>query len=232
MPSVRSCAVLRIVATELLGLSCPSEGITCPTSPTWRISTSTASGAREAAPGTSSTSIRTTARSSRRSRSPRPTRSTRPTAPPSAPSGTGPTTNPYARRLVFETALRIIEDREQEITEAIIAELGGTRLKAAFELHLAKEFLREAVHLALRARGPDPPLAGRRQGEPRLPRAGRRRGRHQPLQLPLPAVAEVGRAGARPRQRGRPQAAPEHPDRAAAPWSPRSSRTRACRRVC
>ncbi|MDH2387592.1 aldehyde dehydrogenase family protein [Streptomyces sp. HNM0663] len=62
-------------------------------------------------------------------------------------------TNPYARRLVFERALRIIEDREQEIAEAIIAELGGTRLKAAFELHLAKEFLREAVQLALRPEG-------------------------------------------------------------------------------
>jgi aldehyde dehydrogenase (NAD+) len=62
-------------------------------------------------------------------------------------------TNPYARRTVFERALRIIEDREQEITEAIVAELGGTRLKAAFELHLAKEFMREAVHLALRPEG-------------------------------------------------------------------------------
>ncbi|MEE1930350.1 aldehyde dehydrogenase family protein [Streptomyces sp. TRM 70351] len=62
-------------------------------------------------------------------------------------------TNPYTRRLVFERAVRIVEEREEEITEAIIAELGGTRLKAAFELHLAKEFLREAVHLALRAEG-------------------------------------------------------------------------------
>ncbi|ELS55237.1 aldehyde dehydrogenase family protein [Streptomyces viridochromogenes] len=63
------------------------------------------------------------------------------------------TTNPYARRAVFEKALRLIEDREQEIAEAIIAELGGTGLKAAFELHLAKEFLREAIHLALRPEG-------------------------------------------------------------------------------
>ncbi|MGP3923953.1 aldehyde dehydrogenase family protein [Streptomyces sp. 8N616] len=62
-------------------------------------------------------------------------------------------TNPYTRRLVFERALRIIEDRDQELTEAIIAELGGTRLKAAFELHLAKEFLREAMQLALRPEG-------------------------------------------------------------------------------
>jgi aldehyde dehydrogenase (NAD+) len=62
-------------------------------------------------------------------------------------------TNPYARRTVFERALRIIEDREEEIAEAIVAELGGTRLKAAFELHLAKDFMREAVHLALRPEG-------------------------------------------------------------------------------
>ncbi|MGW3103179.1 aldehyde dehydrogenase family protein [Streptomyces sp. NPDC001100] len=62
-------------------------------------------------------------------------------------------TNPYARRAVFEKALRIIEDREQEIAEVIVAELGGTFLKAGFELHLAKEFLREAIHLALRPEG-------------------------------------------------------------------------------
>ncbi|WSQ10913.1 aldehyde dehydrogenase family protein [Streptomyces sp. NBC_01231] len=62
-------------------------------------------------------------------------------------------TNPYARRGVFEKALRLIEEREQEISEVIVAELGGTRLKAAFELHLAKEFLRESIHLALRPEG-------------------------------------------------------------------------------
>ncbi|NJP50493.1 aldehyde dehydrogenase family protein [Streptomyces sp. SBST2-5] len=62
-------------------------------------------------------------------------------------------TNPYARRAVFEKALGLIEEREEEITEAIIAELGGTRLKAGFEIHLAKEFLREAVNLALAPEG-------------------------------------------------------------------------------
>ncbi|WP_338896760.1 aldehyde dehydrogenase family protein [Streptomyces sp. TG1A-60] len=61
--------------------------------------------------------------------------------------------NAYARRAVFEKALRVIEEREQEITEVIIAELGGTRLKAGFELHLAKEFLRESIQLALRPEG-------------------------------------------------------------------------------
>lgn len=62
-------------------------------------------------------------------------------------------TNPYTRRTVFERALRIIEEREDEIADAIVTELGGTRLKAAFELHLTKEFLREAVQLALRPEG-------------------------------------------------------------------------------
>ncbi|WP_030567854.1 aldehyde dehydrogenase family protein [Streptomyces aureocirculatus] len=62
-------------------------------------------------------------------------------------------TNPYARRTVFERVLRIIEDREAEITEAIVAELGGTLVKAGFELHLAREFLREAIHLALAPQG-------------------------------------------------------------------------------
>ncbi|GAA1909161.1 aldehyde dehydrogenase family protein [Streptomyces durmitorensis] len=62
-------------------------------------------------------------------------------------------TNPYARRAVFERALRIVEDREEEISDAIVAELGGTRLKAAFEIHLTKEFLREAVHVALQPEG-------------------------------------------------------------------------------
>ncbi|MEW2622699.1 aldehyde dehydrogenase family protein [Streptomyces sp. NPDC048106] len=62
-------------------------------------------------------------------------------------------TNPYARRAVFERVLRLVEDREQEIADLIIAELGGTRVKAGFELHLAKEFLRESIHLALRPEG-------------------------------------------------------------------------------
>ncbi|GAA2833242.1 aldehyde dehydrogenase family protein [Kitasatospora sp. CM 4170] len=62
-------------------------------------------------------------------------------------------TNPYTRRLVFERALRIVEEREQEITEAIMAELGGTALKAGFELALTKDMLRESMQLSLRAEG-------------------------------------------------------------------------------
>src|SRR5690349_8228456 len=42
-------------------------------------------------------------------------------------------TSPFARRAVFEKVLRLVEEREAEITEAMIAELGSTRGKAAFE---------------------------------------------------------------------------------------------------
>ncbi|MFF2523979.1 aldehyde dehydrogenase family protein [Streptomyces liangshanensis] len=80
-------------------------------------------------------------------------------------------TNPYTRRLVFERALRIVQDREDEIAETIVAELGGTRLKAAFELHLAKEFLREAVQLSLRPEGRilPSPIDGKENRVHRLP---------------------------------------------------------------
>ncbi|MFC4495279.1 aldehyde dehydrogenase family protein [Streptomyces ovatisporus] len=62
-------------------------------------------------------------------------------------------TSPYTRRQVFERAIRIIEENEQEITEALITEVGGTHVKTAIELHQTKEFLRESIHLALRAEG-------------------------------------------------------------------------------
>jgi aldehyde dehydrogenase (NAD+) len=61
--------------------------------------------------------------------------------------------NPYARRAVFEKALRLIEEREQDIAEVLVAELGSTVGKAFFELHLAKEFMREAIHVGLRPEG-------------------------------------------------------------------------------
>ncbi|WP_316745487.1 aldehyde dehydrogenase family protein [Streptomyces sp. MK7] len=69
-------------------------------------------------------------------------------------------TNPYARRAVLEKALRLVEEREREITEVIIAELGGTHVKAGFEIHLVKEFLRESIHLAPRPEGQILPSPG------------------------------------------------------------------------
>ncbi|MYT31829.1 MULTISPECIES: aldehyde dehydrogenase family protein [unclassified Streptomyces] len=61
--------------------------------------------------------------------------------------------NPYERRQVTERLLRLIEEREEEIVEALVLELGGTRIKAAYEVRLAKEFVREATQLALRPQG-------------------------------------------------------------------------------
>ncbi|MFZ4265920.1 aldehyde dehydrogenase family protein [Streptomyces arboris] len=62
-------------------------------------------------------------------------------------------TNPYERRAVLERALRITEERADEIAEAIIDELGGTRLRAAYEVRGASEVLREAVRQSLRPTG-------------------------------------------------------------------------------
>ncbi|MCH0565104.1 MULTISPECIES: aldehyde dehydrogenase family protein [unclassified Streptomyces] len=60
-------------------------------------------------------------------------------------------TGPSGRRTVFEAALRLVEERADEIAAIVAEELGGTRLRAAFEIGLAKEFLRDAARLALGA---------------------------------------------------------------------------------
>ena len=187
---------------------------------------------REAAPGTSSTSTRTTARSSRRSRWPPSRRSTRPTAPPSAPAGLGRDQSRTRAGSSSRRALALIEDREQEIAEAIIAELGGTRLKAAFELHLAKEFLREAIQLALRPEGRilPSPVDGKENRVYRVPVGVV--GVISPFNFPFllsiksvaPALALGNAVVLKPHQ--------NTPDRAAAPWSRRSSRTRVCPPGC
>jgi vanillin dehydrogenase len=61
--------------------------------------------------------------------------------------------NPYAKRAVFERAVAYVEERSDEITTMIIAELGGTRLKAAFEIGLVIDMLKEAATLPLRMEG-------------------------------------------------------------------------------
>lgn len=61
--------------------------------------------------------------------------------------------NPYERRAVLERALRITGERAEEIAEAIIDELGGTRVRARYEVRGATEFLREAIRQALRPTG-------------------------------------------------------------------------------
>ncbi|MYY03484.1 MULTISPECIES: aldehyde dehydrogenase family protein [unclassified Streptomyces] len=59
------------------------------------------------------------------------------------------TASPYRRRDVLERALRVTEELADEIVEASIDELGGTRSKAEYELALTQEFLREAARQAL-----------------------------------------------------------------------------------
>ncbi|MGW2258916.1 aldehyde dehydrogenase family protein [Streptomyces sp. NPDC001780] len=62
-------------------------------------------------------------------------------------------TSPYLRRQVLERVLTLVGERREEIVEAIIDELGGTLLKAEHEVRTSEEYLREAIHLALRPEG-------------------------------------------------------------------------------
>ncbi|GAB1509744.1 benzaldehyde dehydrogenase [Actinophytocola sp. KF-1] len=61
--------------------------------------------------------------------------------------------NPYAKRTVFERAVRYVEDHTAEIVETIVDELGGTRLKAHFEIGLVIDMLKEAATYPLRMAG-------------------------------------------------------------------------------
>jgi acyl-CoA reductase-like NAD-dependent aldehyde dehydrogenase len=61
--------------------------------------------------------------------------------------------NPYRKRAVFENAVKYVESNFGEITEVIIDELGGTRLKAGFEIGLVLDMLKEAGTFPLRMEG-------------------------------------------------------------------------------
>ncbi|ERI08837.1 aldehyde dehydrogenase family protein [Aneurinibacillus aneurinilyticus] len=61
--------------------------------------------------------------------------------------------NPFTKRAVLERAIAYIEQHEKEITEIIMDELGGTRLKAAFEIGLVKDIIKEAATFPLRMEG-------------------------------------------------------------------------------
>ncbi|MEU3567941.1 aldehyde dehydrogenase family protein [Kitasatospora sp. NPDC036755] len=80
-------------------------------------------------------------------------------------------TNPYQRRTVFERALRLLEEWEPEIVRAIMAELGGTALKAGFELSLVKDVLRDCLHQSVAPEGRllTSPAQGRENRLYRLP---------------------------------------------------------------
>ena len=61
--------------------------------------------------------------------------------------------NPFERRAILEKAVSYIEKVEADITAIIIEELGGTRLKAFFEIGLVKNIIKEASTYPLRMTG-------------------------------------------------------------------------------
>lgn len=61
--------------------------------------------------------------------------------------------NPYKQRDILENAVTYIKAHEEEITDIIIDELGGTRLKAAFEIGLVKDMIKEAATFPLKKEG-------------------------------------------------------------------------------
>ncbi|CAM4158239.1 aldehyde dehydrogenase family protein [Lederbergia lenta] len=61
--------------------------------------------------------------------------------------------NPYKKRDILEKAVHYIDEHEEEITNIIMDELGGTRLKAAFEIGLVKNMIKEAATFPLRMEG-------------------------------------------------------------------------------
>lgn len=61
--------------------------------------------------------------------------------------------NPYKQRDILENAASYVEKHEGDITDIIIDELGGTRLKAAFEISLVKDMLKEAATFPLKKEG-------------------------------------------------------------------------------
>ncbi|GIN87542.1 putative aldehyde dehydrogenase YfmT [Heyndrickxia sporothermodurans] len=62
-------------------------------------------------------------------------------------------TNPIIQRNVFDQAYNIIEENHEAIVDVIIDEIGGTRLKAEFEIGLVQNMLKEAASLPMRMNG-------------------------------------------------------------------------------
>jgi vanillin dehydrogenase len=62
-------------------------------------------------------------------------------------------TNPIEKRAVFENAVKYIEENKESIENIIIEELGGTKLKAAFEIDLVINIIKEASTYPFRMEG-------------------------------------------------------------------------------
>jgi len=61
--------------------------------------------------------------------------------------------NPFEKRAILEKAITWVERHEADITDIIIEELGGTALKAFFEIGLVKNIIKEASTYPLRMTG-------------------------------------------------------------------------------
>lgn len=62
-------------------------------------------------------------------------------------------TNPVVQREVFEKAVTYMEENHEAIVRVIIDEIGGTRLKAEFEIGLVKNMIKEASTFPFRMDG-------------------------------------------------------------------------------
>lgn len=62
-------------------------------------------------------------------------------------------TNPVTQRTVFDKAHQYIEENHEAIVDVIIDEIGGTRLKAEFEIGLVKNMVKEAATFPFRMEG-------------------------------------------------------------------------------
>src|ERR1700687_2107854 len=61
--------------------------------------------------------------------------------------------NPFEKRAILEKAITWVDQHEADITDIIIEELGGTALKAFFEIGLVKNIIKEASTYPLRMNG-------------------------------------------------------------------------------
>lgn len=62
-------------------------------------------------------------------------------------------TNPVIQRTVFERAVQYIEEHHKTIVDIICEEIGGTKLKAEFEIGLVKNIIKEASTFPFRMEG-------------------------------------------------------------------------------
>src|SRR5713226_8439514 len=74
--------------------------------------------------------------------------------------------NPFEKRAILERAITWIEQHEADITDIIIEELGGTALKAFFEIGIVKKTLRKLRTIPLQRKVESflPPWMARKTG--------------------------------------------------------------------